>query len=91
MTGVQTCAFPISIDRYALGSDDNLKRNADGSFTLYVQRDNPGTDREANWLPVSPGAFYLIIRVFAPVPEVAAALNDQAAFPGPPPLVTVET
>jgi hypothetical protein len=83
--------IPNPIDRYALGSDDNLKRNADGSFTLYVQRDNPGTDREANWLPISPGAFYLIIRVFAPVPEVAAALKDQATFPGPPPLMTVET
>ena len=83
--------IPNPINRYALGSDDNLKRNADGSFTLYVQRDNPGTDREANWLPISPGAFYLIIRVFAPVPEVAAALKDQATFPGPPPLMTVET
>jgi hypothetical protein len=53
-----------------------------------VQRDNPGADREANWLPVSPGAFYLIIRVYAPVPEVAAALKDQATFRGPPPLMT---
>jgi hypothetical protein len=82
--------IPNPINRYALGSDDNLKRNADGSFTLYVQRDNPGADREANWLPVSPGAFYLIIRVYAPLPEVAAALKDQATFRGPPPLVTAE-
>jgi hypothetical protein len=35
-----TVANPI--DRYALGGDDELKRNADGSLTLYVQPDNPG-------------------------------------------------
>jgi hypothetical protein len=81
--------IPNPIGRYSLGSDDQLKRNANGSFTLYVQRDNPGGDREANWLPVSSGAFYLIIRVYAPVPEVAAALENQAAFKGPPPLEPV--
>jgi hypothetical protein len=82
--------IPNPINRYALGSDDQLKRNSDGSFTLYVQRDDPGTDREANWLPVSPGPFYLIIRVYAPVPEVAAALKNQTTFRGPPPLMTDE-
>jgi hypothetical protein len=78
-----------SIDRYSLGSDDNLKRNTDGSFTLYVQHDNPGPDREPNWLPVSSGSFYLIIRVYAPVSDVAVALENPAAFQGPPPLVPV--
>ena len=81
--------IPNSINRYALGSDDDLKRNADGSFTLYVQRDNPGAGRQSNWLPVSSGPFYLIIRVYAPVPEVAAALENQATFQGPPPLEPV--
>ncbi|MGA8614822.1 MAG: DUF1254 domain-containing protein [Xanthobacteraceae bacterium] len=81
--------IPNPIGRYTLGSDNQLKRNADGAFTLYVQRDNPGGDREANWLPVSSGAFYLIIRVYAPVPEVAAALESQATFQGPPPLEPV--
>jgi hypothetical protein len=82
--------IPNRIDRYALGSDDQLKRNADGSFTLYVQGDNPGADREANWLPVASGAFYLIIRVYAPAPETVASLNDPATFEGPPPITTDE-
>jgi hypothetical protein len=77
------------IDRYALGSDDQLKRNADGSFTLYLQRDNPGADRQANWLPVSSGAFYLIIRVYAPVPEIVAALQDPSTVQAPPPIVAL--
>jgi hypothetical protein len=80
-----TTANPIG--RYALGSDDQLKRDANDSFTLYVQRDNPGADREANWLPISSGAFYLIIRVYAPVPEITGALKNPAAFQGPPPII----
>jgi hypothetical protein len=82
--------IPNPIKRYALGSDDQLKRNSDGSFTLYVQRDNPGADRQANWLPVSSGAFYLIIRVYAPAPEIAAALKNPATFEGPPPVTAGE-
>jgi hypothetical protein len=81
--------IPNPIDRYALGSDDQLKRDADGSFTLYVQRDNPGADRKANWLPVSSGAFYLIVRVYAPIPENVAGLNNPATFAGPPPITPV--
>ena len=80
---------PNPINRYALGSDDQLKRNHDGTFTLYLQRDNPGPDKETNWLPVAPGPFYLIIRVYAPVPEIAAALKEPATFAGPPPLLAV--
>lgn len=78
---------PNAINRYALGSDDELKRNADGSFTLYMQHDNPGPDREANWLPISDGAFYLLLRVYAPAPEVAAGLANLASFQAPPPLI----
>jgi hypothetical protein len=81
---------PNPINRYALGGDDQLKRNADGSFTLYVQRDSPGAEREANWLPVPPGPFYLIIRVYAPVPEVAAGLANPTTFDGPPPIAPAE-
>ena len=83
-----TVANPI--DRYSLGSDDELKRNADGSFTLYLQHDNPGPERGANWLPTSPGPFYLIIRVYAPAPATVAALKNPATFRGPPPLVPME-
>jgi hypothetical protein len=77
------------INRYSLGSDDTLKHNADGSFTLYVQADNPGAEREANWLPTSSGPFYLIIRVYAPAAATVAALQNPATFQGPPPMVPV--
>jgi hypothetical protein len=76
-----------AIDRYSLGSDDNLKRNADGSFTIYVQHDDPGASEESNWLPAPAGSFYLILRNFAPAPGVVRALRNPPALNGPPPLV----
>jgi hypothetical protein len=75
-----------SINRYSLGSDDKFKREADESFTLHLQHDNPGSDQEANWLPTPAGAFYLILRNYAPAPEIASALKDPASFRGPPPV-----
>jgi len=82
-----TAANPIN--RYSLGSDDKLTRDADGSFTLYVQRDNPGPDKQANWLPAPSGPFHLILCNDAPVPQVATALKNLAPFQGPPPAVPV--
>jgi hypothetical protein len=58
------------IDRYSLGSSDDLKKNEDGSFTIYVQHDNPGPDKESNWLPAPQGPFYAILRNYAPIPAV---------------------
>jgi hypothetical protein len=80
---------PNAIDRYALGGDDTLQKNADGSFTIYVQRDDPGGEKTANWLPAPPGAFYLILRSYAPDPAVTKAIEHPETFEGPPPIVAV--
>lgn len=87
--GVTRYSVPNKLNRYSLGSDNTLKRDADGSFTLYVQHDNPGADKESNWLPAPQGLFYLILRNYAPVPEVAAALKELATLQGPPPVIPV--
>ena len=57
--------------RYNVGSDEKLKRNADGSLDVYIQNASPGEAREANWLP-SPakGPFTLMLRVYWPKSEV---------------------
>jgi hypothetical protein len=80
-----TAANPIG--RYSLGSDDELKHNADGSFTIYVQHDDPGGDKDSNWLPAPSGAFYVILRNAPPATEVVRALANPVTFTGPPPLV----
>ncbi len=62
--------FPNPLDRYALGDRDPLKYNADGSLDLYVQKNSPGKEKEANWLPAPAGEFGLFMRLYAPRPEV---------------------
>ncbi|WP_166363299.1 DUF1254 domain-containing protein [Pseudomonas akapageensis] len=47
----------------------DLKRDADGGLTLYIQHDSPGKDKETNWLPAPKGSFLLAMRLFWPKPE----------------------
>lgn len=60
--------FPVAnpIDRLALSSWMPLKLNSDGSLNLYFQNENPGKDKEANWLPTPKGPFNLTMRLYAP-------------------------
>jgi hypothetical protein len=76
---------PNSINRYALGSDDKaLKFNSDGSLTLYLQKDDPGSEHKENWLPTPAGTYYLILRSYAPGESlIRSQTNDPDAFPLP--------
>ena len=63
-------ANPIS--RFAIGDRDPLSFNGDGSLDLYIQNENPGSDKEANWLPTpNNGRLSLTLRLYAPRPQVA--------------------
>jgi len=75
--------IPNSIDRYSLGSDNKtLKRNADGSLTLYLQQDSPGAEHEANWLPAPAGDYYFDFCVaYAPGEALIRAQSEPDAFP----------
>jgi hypothetical protein len=56
---------PNDLKRYSLGTKNStLKRNADGSLTLYASATSPGKDKESNWLPAPAGAFSLYIRAY---------------------------
>src|ERR1700746_2056918 len=43
-----------------------MKKNADGSLTLYIQKDSPGAGKESNWLPAPDGPIYLVMRLYWP-------------------------
>ncbi|MCY1277469.1 hypothetical protein D9M70_261670 [compost metagenome] len=53
------------LNRYSLGTKNkDLKRNADGSLTLYVGPSSPGKDKEANWLPSPKEPISLYLRAY---------------------------
>ena len=56
------------INRYLINSPmlPGMKKNEDGSLTLYLQKDSPGADKEANWLPAPNDTIYLVMRLYWP-------------------------
>lgn len=64
------------INRYLINSPmlPQLKKNADGSLTLYIQKDSPGADKESNWLPAPDGSIYLVMRLYWPKTEPPSIL-----------------
>jgi hypothetical protein len=56
------------INRYLINAPmlPDLKKNADGSLTIYMQKDSPGTDKESNWLPAANGPIYVVMRLYWP-------------------------
>jgi hypothetical protein len=59
------------IKRYAIGDrTPRLKFERDGSLTIYVQHNRPNGAAGDNWLPSPKGAFWIILRMYVPKPEV---------------------
>lgn len=58
------------INRYAIGDRDKLKFNDDGSLDIHVQHENPGPQKESNWLPAPANGFSLTMRIYWPKEEM---------------------
>jgi hypothetical protein len=56
------------ISRYLINSPmmSQMKKNTDGSLTLYIQKDSPGKTKESNWLPAPNDTIYLVMRLYWP-------------------------
>lgn len=54
------------LNRYTLSGRDTFVKNPDGSVDLYLQHENPGGKKTANWLPAPSGKFVLMLRLYRP-------------------------
>ena len=75
------------IDRYLINSSmlPQMKKNADGSLTIYIQKASPGAAKESNWLPAPDGPIYLVMRLYWPkttAPSVLPAGEGSWKPPG---------
>jgi hypothetical protein len=78
-----------SIKRYLINSPmlPQMKKNADGSLTLYIQKDSPGADKEGNWLPAPNDTIYLVMRLYWPKTTPPSILPAGAGTWKPPAVV----
>jgi hypothetical protein len=79
------------IDRYLINSPmlPNMKKNEDGSLTLYIRKDSPGADKESNWLPAPNDLIYLVMRLYWPKTEPPSVLPPGEGTWKPPGIVKV--
>jgi hypothetical protein len=85
--------YANTLNRYLINSPmlPELRQDADGGITVYVQHDAPGQHLEANWLPAPSGPFFLVMRLYWPKEEAlngawkAPPLQRVDAQPGSPP------
>jgi len=68
------------LNRYLINSPmlAELKKDPDGGFTLYIQNESPGKEKESNWLPTPHGPFFMAMRLYWPKLE---ALNGKWKAP----------
>ena len=56
------------IERYLINSPmlPAMKKNPDGSLTIYIQKHSPGKAKESNWLPSPEGPIFTVMRLYWP-------------------------
>ena len=80
------------INRYLINSPmlPSMKQNADGSLTIYIQKEDPGADRAANWLPAPNDTLYLVMRLYWPKTQAPSVLPAGEGTWKPPGIVKVK-
>jgi hypothetical protein len=77
------------LNRYLINSPmlSAMKKNADGSLTLHIQKDSPGKAKESNWLPAPDNTVYLVMRLYWPKTTPPSILPAGEGSWQPPALV----
>jgi hypothetical protein len=80
------------INRYLINSPmlPGLKKNADGSLTLFIQKDSPGKAKASNWLPAPDGPIYMVMRLYWPKETPPSILPPGEGTWNPPGLKRVQ-
>lgn len=80
------------INRYLINTPmlPDMKTNKDGSLTIYIQKDSPGKDKEANWLPAPNDMAYIAMRLYWPSIEKPSILPPGKGTWLPPGIVLVK-
>ncbi len=69
------------INRYSIGSStEGLKKNADGSLTIYMSKNSPGKDKESNWLPAPDAPFWVVLRTYGPGQDILDKKWKQPSY-----------
>jgi hypothetical protein len=78
------------INRYLINSPmlSQMKKNPDGSVTMYIQKDSPGKAKESNWLPAPNDTIYLVMRLYWPKGTPPSILPPGEGTWQPPAIVT---
>ncbi|MFS8063697.1 MAG: DUF1254 domain-containing protein [Luteimonas sp.] len=69
------------LNRYSISARQDLKTNADGSVDLYLQNENPGEDKESNWLPAPKDKFILMLRLYWPSEKDPSIIDGTWKIP----------
>ena len=79
------------INRYLINSPmlPGMKKNPDGSLTIYIQKDAPAADKKANWLPAPNDTVYLVMRLYWPKEPPAPSILPPGDGTWKPPAITM--
>jgi hypothetical protein len=74
------------INRYLFNTPmlPQMKKNADGSVTIYMSNKTPGKANESNWLPAPDAPFYVLLRLYWPKTAPPSILPPGAGTWNPP-------
>jgi len=80
------------INRYLINSPmlPAMKKNPDGSLTIYIQKDAPSADKKSNWLPAPDDPIYLVMRLYWPKETPPSILPPGDGTWKPPAVMVVQ-